>query len=173
MLGETFKELSIAPEVHETAWAGDPAVASVSDMARYVAEADADALELKPGKRASVIRFRGMTEREVYRVQRASREDGGGDTQFVEACRYGLVSIEEVSLPRAKVGGLLGLTDAALDTLFTATADLPITALMNVHARAVGVAPVAEPPKDLGPIGLALFIGVHVWRLTFFRLRGR
>lgn len=170
MLGEQLQELRIAPTVEETVWAGDPAVAAVTDMAAYVATASAEALELRGGQKASTIKYRGLTDREIMRVHAAAAD--GGDAQFAEAARYGVVSIAGVHLGRQRFGGVLGLDDATLDALYADRFDLPVTALMNVHARALGIPEAAEKADDVGPLSLALFLGVHVWRLTFFRTRG-
>ena len=156
------------PEVHETAWVGDDAIdREASDVNGWCETAEVERLKCKPGKDdLSIIRYRGLTDREVALLPRSDEDGEVHPLWFVEATRYGVVSVKGLPLRRRRVGGVSGLDDATMDDLMKERDKLPVILAMRVLADEPDS---MERPKEPKSVNTALpdWLGIHILGLTF------
>jgi hypothetical protein len=164
---QKVKTLELEPVTHETIWIADSAViADQSDILSWSETGDISALRLDPKEKPAKIRFRGLTPRELRRVQTASRE--AGDVFFFECARYGTLSVDGMNLTRNRIGGTLGLSDDALDSLVSITAPLALLRALNKANAGLNIPLIEGKGLDtLAPCSLAEWLGIMVASLTF------
>jgi len=157
------------PEVHETAWVGDDAIdREASDVNGWCETADHTRLKALPGKGddLSIIRYRGLTDREVALLPRGEEAGSVHPLWFVEAARYGIVSIKGVPLHRRRVGGVSGLSDATMDELMEMRDSLPVVLASRVLLDDPSEVEAPEAPENV-ETALPDWLGVHILGLTF------
>jgi hypothetical protein len=155
----------LEPEALETAWIGDDAIdLSASDIDRWCETGDPSVLVARAGGEIARIRYRALTDREVAMLPRSDGDDHGLHPQwFLEAARYGIVSVDGISLRRRRSGGVVGLADASLDMLAAQYAPIPLVlALWAIH----GDGPRPDSAERIS-VSLAEWLGVRVLAETF------
>jgi len=156
----------LEPETYETIWIGDDAVdAAASDADRWCETGDPVYLVLRTDAEAATIAYRPLTDREVSVLPRSEDDLGVHPLWFLEAARYGVISVRGVGLRRRRHSGVVGLSDDSLDALAAHRHPIPLAlALWSLHST--GERPASVPIE----CSLAEWIGVRVLAATF---RGR
>jgi hypothetical protein len=193
------KEWSPDPQVRTTAWVGDEdADLDASDVEEWCASANPEALVSRPRGKLTRIRYRALTERELMALGPPTGDDLL--VWFVEAARYGLVSIDGEDLGRVSRKGLRQIDQKSTDDLCDIKAEIPLdaaiaqwSAVYYGHPLAAQAANQDEdeeagedatesepPPAAPAPVErkeveyvitpLPLWLGIHVLIATF---RGR
>lgn len=162
------QRLELAPSFFETAWIGDSSFdAGATEMERWLFTGEGFALH--PKTEASVIRYRGLTPRELRNV--LAKTAGYIANQPAELVRYGLKNVKGVKLRFGDHGGVRGLADDSIDLLNALTHELPAARLYNHFLEVAGVNPEIRLPEGdaLEPVSLVDWLGGVIAGRTFRR----
>jgi len=161
----------------ETLWWGDDAIdrdASEPMLADWCRTGDTGKLTMRPGVEPSPVKYRALTVRELSQIPTLDGSGGAMVSRCYEAARYGLVSIEGLKLQRARMHGVRGLSDAALDRLTQYRATIPVMALHSEWLAAEGI-PLELTDKDKAATfaaDVAQWVGGLILAATFRAGRG-
>lgn len=183
------------PTIHTTAWVGDDDVLlEGSDVEAWARTADPSHLAVRPGGKLTQIRYRALTRRELTALgdlpEQMAETDGAQKfgmlmLYVIEACRYGLVSIEHERLGRSSVVGVRMLDSQTIDSLCEIEAPVPLAGLLARWGEVrYGLEPAPEParaaedsdassppPKgkeaEYALTQLPVWLGMHVLIATF------
>jgi hypothetical protein len=151
--------------IHETRWPGDDAIdVEASDLEAWSRTGDIDALVVRQGMTPAKIRYRGLTELEMSQVPWG--ETGQSTMAFMQACRYGLMSITEETLTRNARHGISGLSTNTLEDLINAVAEIPLGPALKTLYEAVGISDDSLTNRTM-EVSLPMWLGVHILATTF------
>lgn len=153
---------------HGLIWPGDPAVdLEASDLDAWARSLGTDGLVLKAGAKASAIRVRPLSTRELNRALKEIDSE-----QHAIAAKYGVLSVEGLDLSRDLVDSLGGLSRRSIDLLMHKQLRGPVKwfRLLDVMLEARGRQPleVSDKVRDaVVPTELGYVLGVIALTLSF------
>jgi hypothetical protein len=157
-------------DVLTTWWLGDTAVdADASDVDLWCFSGDKKYLEAKPGEAPAEIKFRGLTSRELRMLPKPPQGEMVHPLYFVQAARFGVLSVGGIPVRRIDVGGVMALSDETIDQLDSITAEIPLAQAMGAISQEQ---PTGEESATCVDVSLAEWLGIHVVARTF-RVRGK
>ena len=175
-LGDTMLKLDFDNPIYETVWIGDTAVdREATDVEQWLTTGEG--YVLLPQQKPSIIRYRGLTDREFLNVQTDSQDYLGN--MVTEIARYGVKSIEGQSLRKEKRGGIPCLTDDSLDALAAITEELPLGRHLNhlfrvtfeLLEKRLGVELLSQIPEhdesEIGEVSLVSWLAALVAARSF------
>lgn len=150
-------------------WWGDEAVdEAASDIRLWNRSGGTQGLVFRPGVEPVQIRYRGLTDPELYTIPiGATNEESVA--RFYEAAKIGLISVRGEDLRRIRVNGALRLTDESLVALCDVKAAVPFNETLCVLQEAQG-APVEmseQARAALVEVSLPVWVGVHILAASF------
>jgi len=155
----------LATDIAEDAWPGDTAVdLERSDLTEWANRGGSAGLVVKEGEKATVIRWRSLSEQGLRHVLRAL----GSPNVCDEATRWGLVGIKGLDLRWERpLGDIRGLNDESLRLLGSIRCDLPTYHLDRLVSESMGLEFDEPPADDLVPTSLSRAVGAHILARSF------
>jgi len=153
---------------HGITWPGDSAVdLEASDLTAWAKSLGQEGLVLKAGAKASAIRVRPLSIRELNRALKENDAE-----QHAIAAKYGVLSVEGLELSRDVVDSLGGLSRGSVDLLMHQQLRGPVKwfRLLDemLAARGRGPLDVTEKVRDtVVPTELGYALGVICLALSF------
>jgi len=163
---------NLAPEPEETHWIGDPAIDrdASPDVGKWAATGDVEALAVRDGAEAAVIKWRPLEELELNALP-VIEDSGDIVLQFVAAAQYGLQEIEGVKLKRSVRKGLPLIQMGQMKAMAQQwRAPIPFWRTLDEWSKAGGNSGFKEAPDEV--VSFPVWIGAVILARSFLE-RGR